>query len=107
MRNSSEAMRQLLLPVLSAVGAIGVLALAVYWIRSWWRENAGGAESDHVLLSEYREMHQRGELSEEEYRLIKSQYAPRMGKTSPPLSPPNPNDQAKSTVEKEYNERRD
>ena len=52
-----------------------MLAVAIYLIRSWLRENDGPAASAHDLLSEYREMNRRGELSDEEFRIIKGRMA--------------------------------
>jgi uncharacterized membrane protein len=82
MRNPSEALNQALMPVVATVIAIGVLAVVIYLVRSWLRENDGPAASDHLLLSEYREMNRRGELSDEEFRIIKSQMAPRIRRES-------------------------
>jgi hypothetical protein len=82
MRNASEALSQALIPVAATVIAIGVLAVVIYLVRSWLRENDGPAASDHLLLSEYREMNRRGELSDEEFRIIKSQMAPRIRRES-------------------------
>ena len=78
MRNASEALGQALIPLAATVIAIGVLAVIIYLIRSWLRENDGPAASDHLLLSEYREMNRRGELSDEEFRIIKGQMASRI-----------------------------
>jgi hypothetical protein len=72
---SWTALRPLLAPLLATLGALGVLAILVYWIRSWWRDNDGLAASGHELLFEYREMHRQGELTDEEYRIIKSRIA--------------------------------
>jgi len=82
MRTASEALSQALIPVATTVTAIAVLAIAIYLIRSWLRENDGPAASDHELLSEYREMNRRGELSDEEFRIIKGQMAPRIKRTA-------------------------
>lgn len=82
MRNASEAISQALIPVATTVTAIGVLAIAIYLIRAWLRENDGPAASDHELLAEYREMNRRGELSDEEFRIIKGQMAPRFRRAS-------------------------
>lgn len=78
MRTASEALSEALIPVATTVTAIAVLAIAIYLIRSWLRENDGPAASDCELLSEYREMNRRGELSDEEFRIIKGQMAPRI-----------------------------
>jgi hypothetical protein len=85
MRDPNVILRQALMPLLSVVAGIGLLAVLVYLIRAWFSDNDDPAASDNVLLSEYREMNQRGELSDEEYRIIKGRFAPRIGST--PLSP--------------------
>ena len=58
------------------VSALALVVAASLWgivkIRSWFRERDDPAASANQMLSQYREMHQRGDLSEEEYRLIKS-----------------------------------
>ena len=82
MPNASDAISQSLIPLVTTVTAIGVLVIAVYLIRSWLRENDGPAASAHELLVEYREMHRRGELSDEEFRIIKGRMAPRIKGTS-------------------------
>jgi hypothetical protein len=82
MPNASDALSKVLIPLATTVMAIGVLAFAVYLIRSWLRENDGPAASAHELLAEYREMHRRGELSDEEFRIIKGRMAPRIKGTS-------------------------
>jgi len=78
MPNSSGALGQALLPLVTVVVALALLALAIYWIRSWLRDNDGPAASEHELLSEYREMNRRGELSDEEFRIIKGRMASRI-----------------------------
>jgi uncharacterized membrane protein len=78
MPNASDALSKVLIPLVTTVTAIGVLVMAVYFIRSWLRENDGPAASDHELLGEYREMNQRGELSDEEFRIIKGRMASRI-----------------------------
>lgn len=82
MPNASDALSKALIPLVTTVTAIGVMVFAVYLIRSWLRENDGPAASEHELLSEYREMHRRGELSDEEFRIIKGRMAPRIKGTS-------------------------
>ena len=78
MRNPTDALTQTLIPLITTVAAIGVLAVVIYLIRSWLRENDGPAASDHELLGEYREMNRRGELSDEEFRNIKGRMASRI-----------------------------
>ncbi len=78
MRNASEALSQALIPLAATVTAIGVLAFLIYLIRSWLRDNDGPAVSEHLLLAEYRELNRRGELSDEEFRIIKDRMASRI-----------------------------
>jgi hypothetical protein len=85
MANASDALSKALIPILATVAAIGVLTVAIYLIRSWLRENDGPAASTHELLAEYREMHRQGELSDEEFRIIKGRMAPRIKGTSDTL----------------------
>lgn len=82
MRDPNLFLRHALLPMLAVGGALIVLGLVIYWIRVWLRDSDGPAASDHDLLSEYRELHQRGELSDEEFRIIKSRFFPRIGQTA-------------------------
>lgn len=78
-----QALRQLLIPLLSVGAGIGLLALVIYWIRIWLHENDDSAGSAHELLTEYSEMKRRGELTDEEYRIIKSRMALQIGQTAP------------------------
>lgn len=82
MPNTSQALNQAALPVAATVVAIVVLAVAIYLIRSWLRDNDGPAASYHELLGEYQDLNQQGELSDEEFRIIKSRMASRIGRTS-------------------------
>ncbi len=79
---SSQVLQQALWPVLATVAAIAVLAVVIYLLRSWLRDNAGGAASSHDLLGEYRELNLQGELSDEEFRIINGRMASRIGRTS-------------------------
>jgi hypothetical protein len=78
MRNSQDALTQALIPLITTVATIAVLAVVIYLIRSWLRENDGPAASDHELLGEYLELNRQGELSDEEFRIIKGRMASRI-----------------------------
>jgi hypothetical protein len=78
MLTASDALSKALIPIATTVTAIALLAIAVYLIRSWLRDNDGPAASTHELLADYWEMHRQGELSDEEFRIIKSRMAPRI-----------------------------
>jgi hypothetical protein len=93
MPNASDALSKALIPLATTVTAIGVLAIAVYLIRSWLRDNDGPAASEHELLSEYREMHRRGELSDEEFRIIKGQMVPRIRRKTDSLRDEDPKEE--------------
>jgi hypothetical protein len=82
MPHASQALGQALLPVAATAIAILVLAAAIYLIRSWLRDNDGPAASCHELLGEYQELNRQGELSDEEFRIIKSRMASRIGRMS-------------------------
>src|SRR5262249_4558829 len=92
MPNASEAIRHILVPVVATLGAIVLLVMVICWIGSWLRENDGPAASAHELLAEYREMNRRGELSDEEFRIIKGRMAPRIKGTSDPIRNDGPRD---------------
>lgn len=81
MRKDPAELVQLIWPFVAVATAVGVLLAAVFRISSWWRENEGLADNEHELLSQYREMNRRGELSDEEYRLIKGRLASRIGQS--------------------------
>ena len=74
----------LFLPVVVTVLLLAVLGWLVWRFRAWWREDANDAGTEHEILARYRELHLRGELSEEEYRSIKRQMAARLGMTPDP-----------------------
>jgi uncharacterized membrane protein len=94
MRNPADALTQALIPLITTVAAIVVLTVVIYLIRSWWRENDGPAASDHELLGEYRELNRRGDLSDEEFRIIKGRMASRIrGEPDSPRKPDQQHDQ--------------
>jgi len=52
--------------------SIGVLVGIGLWLRSWYREDAGTAEDAHDLLIQFKELKRQGDLTEDEYRSIRS-----------------------------------
>jgi hypothetical protein len=56
-------------PILVVLGA---LIAVIVWLRVRFRDDDDPAEDSLELLSQFRELHQRGELSEDEFRSIKS-----------------------------------
>lgn len=59
-----------------------VVILAMVWlivrIRTWYLDREDDAAVDQLMLSEIRDLHRRGDLSEEEYRSIKSEIVQRL-----------------------------
>ena len=54
---------------------IVVLSLAIWsivWLKSFFREDAEDADSSLEMLTQFRDLHQEGGLSDDEFRLIKS-----------------------------------
>jgi hypothetical protein len=82
MGNPSIDLTQVFWPLAGTGLAIVVLAIAVYALRSWFRDGEDPAASAHEMLAQYRELQRQGDLSDEEYRLIKSRLASRTGGSS-------------------------
>ncbi len=57
--------------VVVLVGSIGVWSL--FRLRAWFREDDGRADGHLEMLTQFRDLHRQGGISEDEYRLIKSQ----------------------------------
>ncbi len=64
--------------------ALLILAGVVYRLRSWWREDAGRAADSNELLTQFRELRREGDLTEEEFRSIRSRLAANVPTDSPP-----------------------
>lgn len=64
--------------------ALVCLGWAVVWLRSKLYDNSDPSVSGGSLMEEYREMVRQGELSEEEFRLIKSRLGGRVSEAAPP-----------------------
>ncbi len=73
MSKLSQFLESIAIPLTIFVAALAVLIWIVARIRARYRESDDPAESTHEMLTQYRELHERGELSKEEFRLIKSQ----------------------------------
>ncbi len=86
MSKLSELLQSAGLPTAAMVVTLAVLVWIVLQIRAWYRESDDPAESTHEMLTQYREMHERGELSEEEFRLIKSRLANTLHPSGQPTS---------------------
>lgn len=73
-------------PLLLVAAGIVVLAVLIYAIRSWYRDDADNSGDGLGMLCDYREMLRRGELTEEEYRFIKSRAVSRFDLRAPTSS---------------------
>ena len=62
---------------------LAMTASFIYFVRRW-SGRIGGARSDTSdMLTEFRELHARGGLSDTEYRTIKTKLAPEMSAGAP------------------------
>ncbi len=59
---------------IGAVVAFLVGGVLIFWIRDWYRDGAGLNDSDDKIFLEMQELHRQGQISDEEFRSIKSQY---------------------------------
>lgn len=57
--------------------AIIVLAVFLHRLRSWYRGDADPADDPDQILEQMKELRRQGNLSEEEFRSIKSQFTGR------------------------------
>lgn len=91
MSRSSSVLLELFGPLLATGVAVIALIVVAFWIRSRWREGNDLSVSAHELLTEYRDLRRRGELTEEEFRFIKGRLAPQLGtETTPAAAPGSP-----------------
>jgi hypothetical protein len=65
---------------LVAVGIVFSIWL-IFWLRSYFREDSENADGTLEMLSQFRELHQEGGLSDDEFRLIRSRLASSARKT--------------------------
>jgi uncharacterized membrane protein len=75
MSRFSKILETVGIPLAVMVVTLAVFSWIVLQIRARYRESDDPAESTHEMLTQYRELHEQGELSEEEFRLIKSRLA--------------------------------
>lgn len=57
---------------LGLIVAVIALAIGIHVLRSWYRDRDDPADSSDEILDQMRELHLEGDLSEEEFRSIKS-----------------------------------
>lgn len=54
---------------------ISIAIWTIVWIRSFFREDADDADETLEMLTQFRDLHQEGGLSDDEFRLIRSRLA--------------------------------
>ena len=52
------------------VACVGIWS--IFQLRAWFRDDAGREDDNLKMLTQFRDLHRQGGLSEDEYRLIKS-----------------------------------
>ena len=77
--------------------AVVVACWLVFHLRARFREDSGRADGKLEMLTQFRELRQQGELTEDEYRLIKS----RLAREAADLMAVTPRDEWKSAVSAE------
>ena len=80
---ATELLNKLFWPVAGVLVALAVLAWLLLRLNAWFRDQRDGPTSAHEMLSHYRDMRKRGEISEEEYRSIRRHLA---GELAPPVN---------------------
>lgn len=58
---------------IGAVVAFLAAGFAIHWIRNWYRDGDGPTDDTDQILQEMHELHRQGQISDEEFRSIKSQ----------------------------------
>ncbi len=66
------------LPILAGVGGAIVLIWMVIRVRAWYRDGEDTEAADEQMLFQLDDLHREGDLSQDEYRSIKSQIIKRM-----------------------------
>lgn len=72
-----QFLRDMLWPVSGLIILLLVAAVAVVWIRHRCRDHEDRAAMAAQMLQQLRELHREGDLSDEEFRSIKSRLVPR------------------------------
>lgn len=99
--------QQLLLTALAwligVVFALVILGWVILKLREWFNEDDGPAADPEMMLMQFREMQGEGDLSDEEYRLIKRKLVGKRGFGRTP-EPPQASEPAKPVLPEESGE---
>jgi hypothetical protein len=87
MRGFDKLFGELVVPWLYVSAGIICLLIAIFAIRSLFRDGEESAAAPGRLLLDCREMLARGEITEDEYRKIKSRMSLRRGDPAPSAIP--------------------
>ena len=66
------------------VFALALLFWLIFQIRAWFSGDDDPADGDHELLASIRELQREGDLTDDEYRSIKSRLIDRLDETTDP-----------------------
>jgi len=69
---------ELALALLLLAVSLAALAIAILLLRRWREYSGEDQQHPEAMLSKFREMHSRGELSDEEFRKIKTDISAQM-----------------------------
>lgn len=74
MKKAPDLSQALDLEIIAVFAVLFILVIvAIYIVRMVRRSGTEDAAGAHSMLANFREMHEQGELSDEEYRTIKSE----------------------------------
>ncbi len=73
-KNWESHLESMTFPVIGLVVALFLLAIGVQLLRSWCRDRDDPADDSDELLDHLRDLRLEGDLSEEEFRSIKSRF---------------------------------
>jgi len=85
-----------------SVVALSVAAWSIGWLRSHFREDSDDADGTLEMLTQFRDLHQEGGLSDDEFRSIRSRLSRRVQEVSATaVSQPNVNPKQSDSIGKD------
>lgn len=85
-----------------SVVALSLAVWAIGWLRSHFREDSDDADGTLEMLTQFRELHQEGGLSDDEFRSIRSRLSRRVQEVSATVaSEPNMNSVQSDSIGKD------
>ena len=77
------------------IGLILIGGAVIYFVRRWLYQDSSSAHDVGFTLQDLRDLHTRGELTDEEFQLAKTRMIGRL--STPPAAPPKPKQTDPST----------